>query len=137
LFKGSNSTPIYIPPLSVKLLCGVWPILVGLARDLPFFPGLLHSFVQLLAQRLERPLPALPDHVDLRVVGDGLQRNVRGVFVDKTVPNVIGKRSVRGWLASDLPFLIGSLRREMRCRTSATSEVFYPKLKSEDAVRSH
>jgi hypothetical protein len=59
LFKGSNSTPIYIPPLSVKLLCGVWPILVGLARDLPFFPGLLHGFVQLLAQRLERPLPAL------------------------------------------------------------------------------
>jgi hypothetical protein len=62
---------------------------------------------------------------------------VRGVFVDKTVPNVIGKRPVRGWLASDSPFLIGSLRREMRCRTSATSEVFYPKLKSEDAVQSH
>ena len=39
-------------------------------RNLPLLPLLLGRGVQVLAQRLQRLLPLVPDDIDLRVVGD-------------------------------------------------------------------
>ena len=44
--------------------------------------------VQPRAERLQLRLLALPDHVDLGVVGDGLQRDVRHALVDEAVADV-------------------------------------------------
>ena len=44
--------------------------------------------VQVLAQRLHRLLPAFPDDVDLGVVGDGLERDVRHALVDEALADV-------------------------------------------------
>ncbi|MCY1529509.1 hypothetical protein D9M68_646580 [compost metagenome] len=64
------------------------PLLTRFARDLPLLPGLLQQPVQLRAQRFQRLLPLLPDHVDLGVVGDGFQRDVRHAVIDKAVADV-------------------------------------------------
>src|SRR2546425_1271214 len=66
-----------LPPVSVHRLRDVRPLRFGLARALPLLPLLLQRGVELLAQRLQPRLPLLPDDVDLRVVGDGLERDVR------------------------------------------------------------
>ena len=81
------------------------PLVVGLARDLPFLPLLLERGVQLLAQRLQRRLPLVPDDIDLGVVGDRLERDVRHALVDEAVADVPvhGLRTRRG--AGDLGFL--------------------------------
>ncbi len=47
------------------------------------------------AQRVQRGLPLLPDHVDLGVVGDGLQRDVRHALVDEALPDVATDRRFR------------------------------------------
>ena len=66
---------------------------------------LLERSVQLLAQRLQLRLPLLPDDIDLGVVGDGLERDVRHALVDEAVADVAvhGLRTRRG--AGDFGFL--------------------------------
>jgi len=61
--------------------------------------------VELFPERLKCFLELLPDHVDLRVVGDGLERDVRHTLIHKALPDVaVGRRL--GWLrAADLRFL--------------------------------
>ena len=68
-------------------------------------PGLLERGVQLLAQRLQLRLPLFPDDIDLRVVGDGLERDVRHALIDEAVADVPlhGLRTRRG--AGDFGFL--------------------------------
>ena len=58
------------------------------ARDFPFLPILIESRVQLDAQRLQLGLPLVPDDVNLGVVGDGFERDVRHAFVDEAMANV-------------------------------------------------
>ena len=68
----------------------------GLAGDFPFFPLLLERRVELLAQRFQRRLELLPDDVDLGVVGDGLERDVRHALIDEALADVAVGRSLDG-----------------------------------------
>ena len=54
------------------------------------------------AQGLQRLLPLLPDHIDLGVVGDRLQRDVRDALVHKTLADVarVGVSFGGVWLTS-------------------------------------
>ena len=81
------------------------PGIFGGARDLPFLPGLLAGGVQRLAQRLQRRLPLLPDDIDLGVVGDGLEGDVRHALVDEAVADVAVDRLRGGRGAGDFGFL--------------------------------
>ena len=94
-----------LPPVGMQLLRRVRPLGIGLARNLPLLPGLLERGVQLLAQRLQLRLPLVPDDIDLRVVGDGLERDVRHALIDEAVADVPlhGLRTRRG--AGDFGFL--------------------------------
>ncbi len=65
---------------------------VGFARDFPFLPLLLERGVQLLAQRLQLCLPLVPDDVDLGVVGDGFERDVRHALIDEALADVAMRR---------------------------------------------
>src|SRR5262249_53401519 len=80
-----------LPPVSVQLPRGIRPLGLGVARDLPLFPLLLERGVQLRAQRLERLLPLLPDDVDLRVVRDRLEGDVRYALVDEALADVAAR----------------------------------------------
>ena len=77
-----------LPPCGVVLLDGIRPRGIGLARDLPFLPRLAERLVETLAQRLERRLSGFPDRVDLLVVGDRLQCDVRRAIVDEALADV-------------------------------------------------
>ena len=57
-----------------------------------------------LAQRLQCLLPLLPDHVDLGVVGNGLERDVGYALVHEPLPDVVVGGRVGGCPASDLGF---------------------------------
>ena len=81
------------------------PRLGRLAGNLPLLPVAIESGVQVLAQRLQRLLPALPDDVDLGVVGDRLERDMRHPLVDESLPDVAVRRRLRWRLARDLRFL--------------------------------
>ena len=94
-----------LPPLGVQLLRALRPGVVRVARDLPLLPRLAELRVELLAERLERLLPLLPDDVDLRVVRDRLQRDVRHALVDEAVANA----SVDGLRARRRPGELGLL----------------------------
>jgi hypothetical protein len=50
----------------------------------------------------QRFLPVLPDHVDLGVVGDRLQRDVRNPFVDEALADIAVSRGFLRRRASDL-----------------------------------
>ena len=54
---------------------------------------------------LNRPLPFLPDHVDLGVVGDGLEGDVGHALVHESVADVVVGGRVGRRLAGDLGFL--------------------------------
>ena len=87
-----------------SLLRCLRPACVGLARNLPLLPVFLSSFCS-SAQGLQRLLPLVPDHVDLGVVGDGLQRDVRHALIDETVADVaVGRLGTRRG-AGDFRFL--------------------------------
>ena len=58
------------------------------ARDLPLFQGVRRRRVERVAQRLQLALPLFLDHVDLGVVGDRLQRYVRGALVDEALTDI-------------------------------------------------
>ena len=77
-----------LPPVGVQLLCRVRPLAIGLARNLPFLPGSLERGVQRFTQRLQLRLPLVPDDIDLRVVGDGFERDVRHALIDEAVADV-------------------------------------------------
>ena len=74
----------------------------GISHSCQFF---LSACVQLLAQRLQLRLPLVPDDIDLGVVGDGLERDVRHALIDEAVADVPmhGLRARRG--AGDFGFL--------------------------------
>ena len=95
-----------LPPFGVQLLCLLGPFVVGLARDFPFFPLLLEGRVELLAQRFERALELLPDHVDLGVVGDGLERDVRHALIDEALADVAVGGSLRWNRLCDFGFFL-------------------------------
>ena len=94
-----------LPPVGVQLLRRVRPLGIGLARNLPLLPGLLERGVQLLAQRLQLRLPLVPDDIDLRVVGDGLERDVRHALIDEAVADVPVHRLRTRRGAGDFGFL--------------------------------
>ena len=77
-----------LPPVGVQFLRRVRPLGLGLAWNLPLLPGLLERGVQRLAQWFQLRLPLLPDDIDLRVVGDGLQGDVRNALIDEAVADV-------------------------------------------------
>ena len=99
------------PPGGVELLCrgcrpgaltgrGPWRVwhasaawghaayIAKLARDFPFLPGFLEGLVQLLAQRFEGLLPFVLDDINLGVVGDGFEGDVRDALIDEAVAEV-------------------------------------------------
>lgn len=61
--------------------------------------------IQLLAQRLQLGLPLVPDDVDLGVVGDGFQGDVRHALIDKAVADVALHRLAVGRRARGFGFL--------------------------------
>jgi hypothetical protein len=61
--------------------------------------------VEPAAQRLQRLLPLLPDHIDLGVIGDRFQSDVRHPLVDEALANVAARRRLLRWRASDLALL--------------------------------
>ena len=94
-----------LPPVCVQLLRRVGPLSVSLAWNLPLLPGLLERGVQRLAQRLQLPLPFVPDHVDLCVVGDGFKRDVRHSLIDEAMADIPVHRLRTRRGASDFGFL--------------------------------
>src|SRR5215472_4753824 len=77
-----------LPPVGVQFLRWLRPRFVRFPRNLPFLPLFLERAGELLAQRLQHTLPLVPDDVDLSVVGDGLEGDVRHAFVDESEANV-------------------------------------------------
>ncbi len=94
-----------LPPVGVQLPGRSRPLGIGLARNLPLLPGLFECCVQRLAQRRQLRLPLVPDDIDLRVVGDGLERDVRHALIDKTVADVSMHRLRTRRGAGDFGFL--------------------------------
>ena len=74
-----------LPPPSVETLGLGRPVIGGFPANLPFLPGLPECLVQVVADRLENLLKSLPDDVDLGVVGDLFQGDVRHSLVDETL----------------------------------------------------
>ena len=94
-----------LPPIGVQFLRRSGHFVIGFARNLPLLPVLLERRVQLLAQRLQLRLPFVPDDIDLRVVGDGFERDVWHALIDEAVADVPVHR-LRTWRgASDFGFL--------------------------------
>ena len=58
--------------------------------------------IELRAQRLQRLLPFLPDDVDLGVVGDVFERDMRHALVDEAEADVAMRRVGLRWRARDL-----------------------------------
>ena len=77
-----------LPPDFMQHLYVRRPALIGLARDLPLLPVRAEGGVQLLPQRFQYLLVLLPDHVDLGVVGDGAQRDMRHALIDEALADV-------------------------------------------------
>ena len=94
-----------LPPFGVQLLRCLRPLVVRLARNFPFLPVLLERGVQLLAQRLQLRLPLVPDDIDLGVVGDGLERDVRHALIDEAMADVAVHRLRTRRGAGDFGFL--------------------------------
>ena len=67
---------------------GFRPRVAGVSGNLPLSPVPVEQGVQGFAQRLQGLLPAFPDGVDLRVAGNGLERDVRHTLVDEAVSDV-------------------------------------------------
>ena len=89
----------------MQLLHLRWPALVRLTRDLPLLPGRAQRGVQPFPQRLQPLLVILPDHVDLGIVGDRPQRDMRHAFINEALADVAVAERFRGRLAFDLGLL--------------------------------
>ena len=94
-----------LPPVGVQILRRVRPLASASRGISHSCQCLLERGVQLLAQRLQLRLPLVPDDIDLRVVGDGLEGDVRHALIDEAVADVPlhGLRTRRG--AGDFGFL--------------------------------
>lgn len=75
------------------------------AGHLPLFIGRAESGVQRGARSVELQLPLLVDDVDLGVVGDGFQREVRDPFQHEALADVAVERPLHGRTAADLSLL--------------------------------
>src|SRR3546814_6197419 len=69
------------------------------------FRSLANCGVERLAQRFQLELELVPDHVDLCVVGDALERDVRHALIDEAVTKIATHRLAAGQAAGDLGFL--------------------------------
>jgi hypothetical protein len=94
-----------LPPAGVDVHGRDAPFRVRLDGDLPLLPLLVERRVELFAERLKGLLPLLPNDVDLGVVRDRLQRDVRDALVDEAVADVVPHRLARRKRVSHLPFL--------------------------------
>ena len=81
-------------------------LVIRLAGDFPFLPLLVRApAFSCFAQRFQSLPGTFPDHVDLGVVGDGLERDVRHTLIDKALADVAMRR-LAGWRgAGDFGFL--------------------------------
>ena len=59
-----------------------------LSWDFPFLPVGSADFVKLLSERFELFLPLVPDDIDLGVVGDRLEGDVRHALIDEAMADV-------------------------------------------------
>src|SRR5437868_3964691 len=84
----------HFPPLAVQLSGLRGPMIVGLARQLPFLPGLIRCLVQSIKQRPKRRLPLLPDDIDFGVARDVAQLDVRDALVDEALPDRVAKWAI-------------------------------------------
>lgn len=75
------------------------------ARHFPFLPRRAQRCVQLRAQGLQPGLEAFPDRVDLGIVGDALQRDVRHALVDEALAQAAMRGRGRGDLSRHLGLL--------------------------------
>ena len=64
-----------------------------------------HHCAELIEERTDLGLPALPDDVDLGIVGDGLEGDMRHALVDEAVADVATHRLGAGRGAGDFGFL--------------------------------
>ena len=79
------------------LRCRLRPRIARLARNLPLLPRAVKGVVQRLAEGFQGLLPSFPDHVDLGVVRDRLEGDVRHALVDEALADVAARRGlVRG-----------------------------------------
>ena len=95
-----------LPPLGV---CGNGvggPVVARLTRDIPLNPRLVEGGVEPGAEGLQGLLPALPDHVDLGVVGDGFQGDVGHALVNETLADVAAGGRFRRRALRDLGFFL-------------------------------
>ena len=84
-----------LPPLGMRGRGIGRPVLARLARNFPLLPLLAEGGVEPGAEGLQGLLPALPDHVDLGIVGDGFQGDVRHALVDEALADVAAGRAPR------------------------------------------
>ena len=79
-----------LPPGGVQLLGGVGPRFASASRGIfPLLPVSCPSaLLSCSPQRLQGLLVRLPDDVDLGVVGDGLERDMRRALVDEALADV-------------------------------------------------
>ena len=78
---------------------------VRLAGDLPFFPLFAQLRIEGRAQRLQRALPFFVNDVDLGIVGNGLQRDVRHTLIDEAQADIVEGRRGGGAAIIQLRFL--------------------------------
>jgi hypothetical protein len=89
-----------------------WACRAGSGQSDAASRGICHSSqdcVKGRAQRFQRGLRLLPQHVDLGVVGDRFQGDVGGAFVDKTLAQVVVHRRIGSGSASEATFLCTAL----------------------------
>ena len=94
-----------LPPGGVGLLGLRGPGGFGGAGDLPILPLLAEGSVEGGAQGFERGLRLLLQHVDLGVVGDGFESDVRRALIDEAVADVVMGGRIRLHAAGDGLFL--------------------------------
>ena len=105
-----------LPPFRVCRRGVGRPALACLARDVPFLPCRAEGGVEPGAEGLQRLLPRLPDHVDLGIVGDGFEGDVRHALVDEALPDFAAGRCLRRRALRDLSLLalpLGAVREQI------------------------
>src|SRR5579885_1384226 len=81
-----------LPPFAVRVLRSRGPLVLRLAGNFPFLPGFRERLVERGAQRLQRRLPLLPDHVDLGIVGNRAGSAGPRPFIDEPLANISVRR---------------------------------------------
>jgi hypothetical protein len=79
-----------LPPGRMQRRGLLWPRSAGRTGNLPLCPVLAQQPVQFAGQPLQFRLPARMNRVDLGVVGDGLERDVRHALVDEALADIAG-----------------------------------------------